>query len=381
MYMSEKEKVAHIEALTCYMCDFPFSEANWKTADHDHTSGYYLGATHNNCNFNRIEKSLCKVFFHAFQAYDSHIIVQNLDHPGVKSVDIIPRSSEKFMSVGINRCWTLTDSWNFLSSPLDTLVSTLDKKTHKFPILRQTKLVQDKKGEIDEKKVNLLLSKGCYPYEYAKCYDDLLNCKKFPPHKAFYSSLREKNISIQEYNRGQEVFDVFECDSLATYMDIYCELDVLLLAEVFTKFRKSIFEQFEIDATNFISLPALSLQCFLKYSKVKFELLTDRAMYDMIRNHVRGGLSFVGQRLILTKHYLKKHNLPPIIDEYGREIEVIYIDANNLYGTRCVKILVVGVKTPKIKEIFKQTKNYSLWKRKNDSLGKRKITRFYLFIY
>ena len=98
-----------------------------------------------------------------------------------------------------------------------------------------------------------------------------------------------------------------------------------VIGEVFIKFRESILNQFQIDATNFISLPALSYQCFLKHSNVVLDLLHNREMYDMIRGGVRGGLSFVGERLVLTKHYRKKLNLPPIYDKHGREVEVLYI--------------------------------------------------------
>ena len=62
---------------------------------------------------------------------------------------------------------------------------------------------------------------------------------------------------------------------------------------------------------------------FLKTSGVKFELITDREIYDLIMDNIRGGLSFVGQRYAITKHYLKHLGLPPLIDKYGREIEIL----------------------------------------------------------
>ena len=151
----------------------------------------------------------------------------------MEKIHVIPKSSERFMSVSINNCWTLTDSWSFLSSPLDTLVSNLGKD-HKFPLLRQSTLVRNENGDVDEEKVGLLLGKGVYPYEYAQSYRDLTNCTDFPPHKCFYSQLKEKNISLAEYEKGKKVFSKFECKNLAEYMDVYCELDVLLLG-MYTK--------------------------------------------------------------------------------------------------------------------------------------------------
>jgi len=43
-----------------------------------------------------------KIFAHNFSGYDSHLIIEKINHPKIKSVSAIPKSGEKFMAVTIN---------------------------------------------------------------------------------------------------------------------------------------------------------------------------------------------------------------------------------------------------------------------------------------
>jgi len=52
-------------------------------------------------------------------------------------------------------------------------------------------------------------------------------------------------------------------------------IDVYLLAEVFTKFRKETLTNFGVDPCNFISLPGMGLECFLKKSEIELEYIYD----------------------------------------------------------------------------------------------------------
>jgi len=58
-------------------------------------------------------------------------------------------------------------------------------------------------------------------------------------------------------------------------MEAYCMIDVYLLAEVFTKFRRETLSNFGVDPCNFISLPGMGLECFLKKSEIELEYIYD----------------------------------------------------------------------------------------------------------
>ena len=85
------------------------------------------------------------------------------------------------MSFSIKNKFSFIDSFQFLSSPLDTLVKILGKDDFKY--LSQ---------EFDNNVLDLVKQKGFYPYErmtYFKKFKEQLISKK-----RFYSSLTAKKI-------------------------------------------------------------------------------------------------------------------------------------------------------------------------------------------
>jgi hypothetical protein len=103
--------------------------------------------------------------------------------------------------------------------------------------------------------------------------DDIENTKKLPEIECFYNSLSGETVSIEDYENTKLIFNFLKCENLKEYMEFYCMLDVYLLAEVFTEFRKETLENFEIDPCNFVSLPGMGLQCFLKTSGVELDFI------------------------------------------------------------------------------------------------------------
>ena len=82
----------------------------------------------------------------------------------------------------------------------------------------------------------LLLQKGVYPYEHMD------NWEKFdetplPAKESFYSNLNLENISDEDYEHTQIVWNVFEIKNRAEYHDLHAQTDRLLLADVFENFR------------------------------------------------------------------------------------------------------------------------------------------------
>ena len=73
--------------------------------------------------------------------------------------------------------------------------------------------------------------------------------------------------------------------------------DVILLAEALLCFRKEIYEHFHLDLFQYISIPQLAMDCFLSYTKSEIELMTDLDMFLDVEGSIRGGVSFVRQRL------------------------------------------------------------------------------------
>ena len=71
------------------------------------------------------------VVFHNLKNYDSHLIMQELGKFNLK-INVIPNGLEKYMSFSINDKLSSVDSFQFLSSSLDSLVKILTKDDSKY---------------------------------------------------------------------------------------------------------------------------------------------------------------------------------------------------------------------------------------------------------
>lgn len=269
MIFTESDKEHFKESTICHICKFRISKPSDKVRDHCHQTGRYIGPAHVICNLNRKEKAVMKIFAHNFSGYDSHLIIENLSHPSVTSVSVIPKSGEKFMTVEINNTFTICDSMMFLVGSLDSLSKSLPKD-HKYRILKQSSVYRRLPHA---KYFDILFEKWKFPYEYAQSMDDIEKTKKLPSIENFHNSLTGETISVEDYKNTEMIFNFLKCENLKEYMEFYCMLDVYLLAEVFTEFRKETLENFEIDPCNFVSLPGMGLQCFLKTSGVELDYI------------------------------------------------------------------------------------------------------------
>jgi len=147
----------------------------------------------------------------------------------------------------------------------------------------------------------------------------MTNTTTFPKQEDFYSSLSEETISDADYAFAKKVWNCFKCKNLLEYTELYCEIDTILLAEVFQRFRKDMLKFSYLDPARYISLPAFSFDSMLKITGCELELPSSVEMVHFIERGIRGGVSFINTR------YLKTSKRNP-----GEEIH--YIDANNLYG-------------------------------------------------
>ena len=137
--------------------------------------------------------------------------------------------------------------------------------------------------------ISLATRKGIYPYDYIDSQDRFLETE-LPPIHEFHSTLKGK-ISQEDYHHAQKVWKTFGCKNLGEYHDLYLKIDVLSLADVWTQFRKTCINYYELDPSHYVSAPFLSWDAMLKKTGVKIELFTDMSMHDFIEKAKRGGIS------------------------------------------------------------------------------------------
>ena len=205
---------------TCLFCADPLIVPNFKDSvkDHDHMTGKYCGAAHNECNFKlklNPKTTPIPVIFHNLKGYDGHLLMQAMARVQGE-IKCIATNTEKYISFSLGNL-RFIDSINFLLSSLEELVKGSDE----FPIM--------KKLMPEENKRQLLLKKGVYLYEYMDSFERFGETK-LPDKEKFYSSLSGKGITYEEYERAKQVWETFGCRNLGNYHDLYVATDTLLLA-------------------------------------------------------------------------------------------------------------------------------------------------------
>ena len=342
MNLTSLQQKQHDEATHCYVCKGELMKPDGikdSARDHCHITGVFRGSAHNECNLNLNYKNLkIPIIFHNLRGYDGHFIIRELDAltdtfktPDVK---IIAQSSEKYMSFSVNRM-KFIDSFNFMTSSLEKLVESM-KKTG-----GPTSFINLMKGfpGITLRQLDLLTRKGVYPYEYKGGDESRWEETSLPPIEAFYSRLRKEGIKKEEYAHAQEVWNEFNCKTFKDYHMLYLKTDVLLLADVFEKFRDLTISYYGLDAVNYISAPSLSMDAALKMSKAQVGLFNDQQidMLNTTETGIRGGICGLGS----TRY--AKANVPGTegYDPNKPTKYIMYWDANNLYGWAMMQYLPI----------------------------------------
>ena len=145
--LTSSQLKAHKKARTCHICFKVFKDKG-KVRDHCHYTGVYRGAAHFGCNLRYKIHNYIPVVFHNFSGYDAHLFIRQLAKY-TTDIGVIAKSIEDYISFSIKVEvdkyvdkngeekskeieLRFIDSFKFMSSSLDSLVSNLAKGNHKF---------------------------------------------------------------------------------------------------------------------------------------------------------------------------------------------------------------------------------------------------------
>ena len=325
----------------CHICNKKYTDKDIRVRDHCHITGKYRGSAHQDCNLKlRVNPEEIKipVIFHNLRGYDSHFIMQEIgaivkkhtyeNNKGEEKqmiINAIPNNMEKYMAFMLGNHLTFIDSFQFMSSSLDKLVSNLPKGSLKYTS-------QKFKGE----KLDLMARKGVYPYDYMSCFEKFDEAQ-LPTKEDFYSIMNNEHITNKDYKHAQNVWKTFKLKTMGEYHDLYLKSDILLLVDVFENFRKTCLEFYKLDPCHYFTSPGLSWDSMLKMTDIKLELMVDIDMFQFIEKGMRGGISYIVNRYGKANNVYKKQ-----YDEKAPSKYLMYLDANNLYGWAMSQYLPTG---------------------------------------
>ena len=312
LQITPQEEESFQLAEDCWLCEN--SLGGEKVRDHDHLTGKYRGAAHNICNIKsqQMSSSFVPIFFHNFSGYDCHLIFEELLTEATNQIynpTIIPKSLENYVSVQVG-CLRFLDSYRLLSSSLDKLVKSLDI----FPIMKLEGMSDD-----------LFKKKLAYPYEYLNLdnFQEPLNLTK----EDYWSTLTQSYPSDDDIKRTQELIDKNKITNGRELTMLYLKMDVPLLADVFENFVESSTREYKINPLYSYSLPGYTWKAGLKLTDIKLDFIKDRNLLQLLENNIRGGISSVmGDRHV----------------QFDENKQILYIDANNLYGWAMSQYLPTG---------------------------------------
>ena len=128
------------------------------------------------------------------------------------TIDVIPKTIEKYVSIIVNRSITFINSLQFIKASLDTLTSNLEDNDFKYLM-----------SEFPSDKLEILKRKDAYPYEWVDSYEKF-NYPQLPPKKCFYSSLKDSksdksygHISNEQYLHLQNVWNAFNFNTFEAF--------------------------------------------------------------------------------------------------------------------------------------------------------------------
>ena len=131
----------------------------------------------------------------------------------------------------VNRHITFIDSLQFYNGSLDTLASNLNNEDFKHLT-----------SEFGIDKLEILKRKDAYPYEWVDSYEKFKHLS-IPKKKYFNSWLRDGkrdrsngHISNEQYLHLQNVWNIFNFNTVEDFHNHYLKKDLLLLADAFEKF-------------------------------------------------------------------------------------------------------------------------------------------------
>ena len=152
--------------------------------------------------------------------------------------------------------------------------------------------------------------------------------EELPSKEYFYSFLTKRKITDKKNEHVLNVWNKSEMKTMKDYHELYLKCDVLLLADVFERFKNNSFKNYGLCPSRYLIALGLSWDAMLKITETKLEHISDHDMYIFFEKGTRGRISYISNR------YSKAKN------KYLKSKHIINLEASNLYGSSIYKLFL-----------------------------------------
>ena len=230
--ISEENRKKHNGKNNCdiWKCIFNKTDCK-KTKHHFHylRENNYAGTLCSSCNLKLKTPYHLPVVVHNL-SYDLSLILKEYDEDRF-DFNVNKKDGMRFYSASVGKL-KFVDSCNMLKGSLSNLA------THHILNKGDLTIVKESLKQYSTESQELLCSTGkqFFPYEYLDSIEKPQETS-LPPISKFYSSLTDSHISIADYQHAQSVWDKIGYKTLRDYVDLYLNLDVAFLPDIYLQWR------------------------------------------------------------------------------------------------------------------------------------------------
>ena len=274
---------------------------NKRVIHHSHVTGKIVGYAHEFCN-ERVRENYytIPVFAHNQFRFDFSLFLKGL-RPSVwetAGIDIGGKNPTDVIFVIIRNQVRFIDTVKYFQQSLESLADSMtDVERQKIKNLCR-QFLSNKLMFLTEKDEEWVLDylssgKGMIPYQMITDFNSLEikpeRHNGFFKHSDFYSSLKEKNISEEEYENVKRFFTVLRLKTLGDLNRIYNFQDTAILCEIFKERATLLQKLFKFNARKCNSASGFSGCVQRLKSKCRIALPTDAEIVRVFEKTLIGG--------------------------------------------------------------------------------------------
>ena len=133
----------------------------------------------------------------------------------------------------------------------------------------------------------------------------------------YWSTLTQSYPCDDDIKRTQQLIDKYNITTPEQLTMLYLKMDVLQLTDIFENFVQTSTEEYGINPLYSFSAPGYAWKAGLKLTNLQLDFIEDKHLLLLLEKNIRGEISSVmGDRFV----------------ESNENKQILYIDANNLYG-------------------------------------------------